>query len=50
MARTQHSKRFATIKARYDKGYIRDDQLRQYVEAGAITPAEYKEITGEVYE
>ena len=45
-----HSKKYATIKARYDKGYVTIDQLRRYVELGAITPEEYEEICGEPYE
>ena len=44
-----HSKKFDTIKARYDKGYVTLDQLHRYVELGAITPAEYEEICGEPY-
>ena len=35
------------IKMKYDKGYIRLDQLRKYVELGVITEKEYKSICGE---
>ncbi len=45
-----HSKKFAKIKERYDKGYVTKEQLHRYVELGAITPEEYKEICGEDYE
>ena len=46
----EHSKMFEKIKARYDKGYIRLDQLHRYVELEAITPEEYEEICGQPYE
>ncbi len=41
---------FEDLKYRYRKNWCRKDQLRQYVELGAITPEEYEEITGEKYE
>lgn len=34
------------IKSRYDKGYIRIDQLKRYVELGVITQDEFDAITG----
>ena len=40
---------YEKIKERYDKGYIRIDQLRRYVELGVITPEQYKEICGKDY-
>lgn len=41
---------FNTIKARYNKGYIRLDQLKRYCELGAITPEQFKDICGKDYE
>ena len=35
---------------RYDKGGCTIAQLKRLVELGALTEAEYKEITGEDYE
>lgn len=46
----KHSRKFDTIKSRYERGYVTIDQLRRYVELGAITPEEYEEISGEPYE
>ena len=46
----KHSRKFDWIKKRYDKGYVRIDQLQEYVRYGAITPEEYEEICGEPYE
>ena len=40
---------YEKIKERYDKGYIRIDQLKRYVELGVITPEQYKEICGKDY-
>lgn len=37
---------FESIKARYDRGWIRDDQLQRYVYLGAITQAQAEEIKG----
>jgi len=34
------------IKSRYDKGYIRLDQLERYVELGVITQEQFETITG----
>jgi len=40
---------FENLKNRYDKGWIRIDQLRRYVELSVITPEEFKLICGETY-
>ncbi len=40
---------FEDLKKRYEKNWVRDDQLKQYVELGAITAEEYEQITGETY-
>lgn len=40
---------YETIKTRYEKGYIRNDQLKRFVKLGLVTKAQYKELTGEVY-
>ena len=45
-----HSKKYEWIKKRYNKGYVRIDQLHEYVEHGAITPEEFEEISGQPYE
>ena len=37
---------YKKIKSRYDKGYIRIDQLKRYVELGVITPKQYETICG----
>lgn len=53
MAKTKtvaHSPRFEKLKERYEKGYCTKEQLKRYVQLGALTPEEYEEITGEVYE
>lgn len=39
---------FEDIKARYERGWIRDDQLQRYVYLGVITQAQADEITGAV--
>lgn len=42
---------YATIKQFYDWGRYEDDSImRDYVEWGHITPAEYEEITGRSYD
>jgi len=41
---------FKTIKARYNKGYIRLDQLKRYCDLGVITPEQFKDICGKDYE
>lgn len=40
---------YKKIKSRYDKGYIRIDQLKKYVELGVITPKQYETICGKEY-
>ena len=40
---------YKKIKSRYNKGYIRIDQLKRYVELGVITPKQYETICGEEY-
>ncbi|MEK5175077.1 XkdX family protein [Heyndrickxia sp. FSL W8-0496] len=40
---------FDSLKERYAKNWCRKDQLQRYVQLGAITPEQYKEITGEDY-
>lgn len=36
--------KYETIKARYDKRWVRDDQLRRYWELGCLTNEQYIEI------
>lgn len=40
---------FDKLKERYEKHYIRIDQLKKYVTLGVITVAQYEEISGEIY-
>ena len=40
---------FESLKERYEKNWCRKDQLVRYVQLGAITAEEYKQITGEEY-
>lgn len=40
---------FKTIKARYNKGYIRLDQLKRYCDLEVITPEQFKDICGKDY-
>lgn len=40
---------YKKIKSRYDKGYIRIDQLKRYVELGAISAEQYEDICGYEY-
>lgn len=47
--KTIHSERFETLKARYGRGGCTKGQLGRFVGYGVLTPAEYKEITGEDY-
>lgn len=47
MSVVEKSKMFDSLKARFEKNFVRKDQLAQYVELKKITAAEYKEITGE---
>lgn len=39
---------FENIKDRYDRGWIRADQLQRYVEFGIITQTQANEISGAV--
>lgn len=39
---------FENIKDRYDRGWIRDDQLQRYVSLGVITQDQADEIAGTV--
>lgn len=41
---------FGSLKERYEKKWCRIDQLKKYVELGAITNEEYELITNEKYE
>lgn len=41
---------YEKIKRRYDKGYIRLDQLARYAELGVITREQYREICGKEVE
>lgn len=36
--------KYETIKARYEKRWVRDDQLRRYWELGCLTDEQYIEI------
>ncbi|MCQ4935045.1 XkdX family protein [Anaerotignum propionicum] len=38
---------FENLKLRFEKNFIRKDQLQKFVGFGKITTEEYKEITGE---
>lgn len=44
-----NSPMFATLKMRYEKNFVRKDQLVQYVKLGKITSEEYAIITGDDY-
>lgn len=46
MSQTNYEK----YKERYDKGGCTKEQLKKLVIRGRLTPQEYEEITGEVYE
>lgn len=37
---------FESIKDRYERGWIRDDQLERYVDLGVITRQQAREIAG----
>ena len=39
-----------TVKRYYDKGIYDNENVATFVRAGQLTPEEYEEITGEVYE
>lgn len=45
----EHSSRFATLKERYGRGGCTKSQLKRFVQLGALTSDEYKEITGDGY-
>ncbi|MCI5713678.1 MAG: XkdX family protein [Lachnospiraceae bacterium] len=49
MSKTTHSKRYATLKKRYERNGCTKEQLHEFVELNALTQEEYKEITGEDY-
>ena len=38
---------FDSLKTRFEKNFVRKDQLQKYAEYGKITMEEYKAITGE---
>lgn len=38
---------FENLKIRFEKNFVRKDQLQKFVGFGKITTEEYKEITGE---
>ncbi len=38
---------FDSLKMRFEKNFVRKDQLQKYAEYGKITAEEYKVITGE---
>ncbi|AMJ40467.1 XkdX family protein [Anaerotignum propionicum] len=38
---------FGILKTRYEKNFVRKDQLQKYVAFGKITAKEYEQITGE---
>lgn len=40
---------YERIKYYYDKGWATKAQVKQYVQYGKITAAEYEQITGEPY-
>jgi len=44
-----HSTLFERIKRDYKRKWANKDQLKEYVEVGAITADEYEEITGAPY-
>lgn len=41
---------YSIIKEYYDKGLYRIKQMKNLVKAKAITPEEYKDITGDLYD
>lgn len=49
MATTTHSKKYGTLKERYERGGCTKEQLKKFVGFAVITAEEYKEITGEEY-
>lgn len=47
MSTETKSPMFVDLRMRYEKNFVRKDQLQKYVGYGKITTEEYKEITGE---
>lgn len=45
----EHSPKFDTVKRYYDEKLWIKKMVKNAVKKGWITPAEYQEITGEVY-
>jgi uncharacterized XkdX family phage protein len=45
-----YSTLFPRIRNDYKRKWANKDQLREYVELGAITASEFEEITGESYD
>ena len=45
----EHSPQFEHLKTRYEQGRLRLSLLKGYVRTGAITEAEFEEITGQKY-
>ncbi len=41
---------FEKVKKYYDLGFYTKAQVANFVKKGKLTPAQYKEITGEDYE
>ena len=56
MAEKEHSKKYETLKAKYEADYITKETMKGWValnekKAGkGITAEEYEEITGEAYD
>jgi uncharacterized XkdX family phage protein len=50
MAKIAHSDKFTTVQTYHMRGLWNADKLKNAVEKGWITKAEYKELTGEAYE
>jgi len=40
---------YKSVKRYYDKGIYSKEDVAKFVQAGKLTPEEYKEITGEEY-
>ncbi|GIN87855.1 hypothetical protein J6TS2_42410 [Heyndrickxia sporothermodurans] len=40
---------FESLKERYEKNWCMKDQLQRFVQLGAISENQYKEITGEEF-
>lgn len=41
---------YKIIKRYYDRGIYTKEDVKVFVRAGKITPAQYEQITGEAYE